>query len=165
MEHRIEVYNNLGNNSRALCLTENLRRLFRTQGLVSVNRPVNVILGFMDPQTVIDVHARLAGLFVSGVGGPRVEGRHMMIDTGAWNNFDIMLHPRLRVDEVAETLAHESVHICQFVTGRLRLIALPGAKLQVWEDGLVPNDTKYENLPWEREAHAMQVALGNTVNM
>lgn len=167
MEHRIEVVNKLGTSTRAACLTENLRRLFRTQGLTSVDRPVTVTLGVMGPDIEIGMSAKVSGLFISGVGGPRVDPRrrYHVIDTSTWCDFDIMINPRLPTTDVAETLAHESVHICQFVTGRYRILLVPGGTFRTWEGELVPADTTYHNMPWEREAHAMQVALGNTVNL
>lgn len=66
-----------------------------------------------------------------------------------------------RNDSIYETLAHEMVHIKQYVTGQLSDLENGGT---LWEGVTFPSDDSedgYWNAPWEIEAFGKQVGMAN----
>ena len=60
-------------------------------------------------------------------------------------------------ETMLETLAHEMVHLKQFVKGQLKERYMNGKRLTFWCNK--PMRRPYWNQPWEKEAFCMQVFL------
>ena len=81
----------------------------------------------------------------------------MMEDTN--REFTIDVHNKLTLKDFVTTICHEMVHVKQYArkemddgqnTGRAR-----------WKTKTIPMDTKYYDLPWEKEAYRMQDKLAD----
>ena len=73
--------------------------------------------------------------------------------------FTIDVHNKLTLRDFVTTICHEMVHVKQYArkemddgqnTGRAR-----------WKTKTIPMDTKYYDLPWEKEAYRMQDKLAD----
>lgn len=64
-------------------------------------------------------------------------------------------HHKLLGKSVYEILAHEMVHVRQYITGQL-VDLKPGV---LWEGKYYPQDFPYEESPWEIEAKELQASL------
>jgi hypothetical protein len=84
------------------------------------------------------------------------------------NTFDVFLGSHLwqwdedkKIREIVTTLAHELVHVAQFVKG---LLKNKSSEITVYEKKtFILSETDYEDLPWEKEAFALQTLLANIV--
>ncbi len=70
--------------------------------------------------------------------------------------FAINLHPANTEHHPIQALAHEMVHVRQYVTGQLRQVD----GTMYWNDMVIDMDTvSYFDLPWEIEAHQLEEGL------
>lgn len=73
---------------------------------------------------------------------------------GAAREFLIELHPYISGVEILKTLAHEFVHIKQYVEGNLN------ESQTEWQSETIDSDSMdYYSLPWEVEAFGLEVGL------
>jgi len=86
-------------------------------------------------------------------------GYCMMTDDN--RSFEIEVDKKISIKELVTTICHELVHVKQYarkemddgiVSGRAR-----------WKNKVISFETNYYDLPWEKEAYAMQDALANAV--
>lgn len=69
-------------------------------------------------------------------------------------DFLIEIHPWIGAKEILKTLAHEMVHIKQFVNGETN------SRLSKWKGVPINPDTiDYYSHPWEMEAYSIEVGL------
>lgn len=73
-------------------------------------------------------------------------------NSGKPRNFLVELNPNIGAAEILKTLAHEMVHIKQFVYGETN------ESLTRWK-GKPVGEMDYYSQPWEIEAHGMEVSL------
>lgn len=92
-----------------------------------------------------------------------IERTHLKGCTGICTQFTeteyvIRLDPRryFREDPIYEILAHEMVHLKQYIKGEL--IDLTNWATQ-WKGDIYKDNIPYEQLPWEIEAFSMQKSL------
>lgn len=81
------------------------------------------------------------------------------VDSGCGDYF-VFLNPKFTVSDLCQTLAHEMVHIKQYVKGQLKLKAkgvIWCGKMYRWEDS-----PSYVNRPWEIEAMKKETILHYT---
>lgn len=76
-------------------------------------------------------------------------------------DFIISLNCRQNMCDVLVSLAHEMVHVSQFTSNKLKHRIKPYYKF-IW-DGveIFPDEYKYEELPWEKEAYSLELPLYN----
>lgn len=67
-------------------------------------------------------------------------------------DFIISINSRRSKRNVLETIAHEMIHVFQFVNGDLKHRFIPKMKIYWKEEEININDFEYENLPYEIEA-------------
>lgn len=68
--------------------------------------------------------------------------------------FSIEVHPGIGAHTILETIAHEMVHIKQFITGETN------DSLSVWKGKRIDSDTiDYWSHPWEIDAHGREAGL------
>jgi hypothetical protein len=68
-------------------------------------------------------------------------------------HFEIEINPCIGSHDILETLAHEMVHVKQFVYSETN------ESLTRWKGSIVPEDIDYYNEPWEIEAYGMSIGL------
>jgi hypothetical protein len=66
--------------------------------------------------------------------------------------FEIELHPGIGASDILKTLAHEMVHVKQYIKGDVNM------KLTRWK-GMRVDDVDYWTQPWEIEAHGYESGL------
>ena len=66
--------------------------------------------------------------------------------------FEIELHPDIGAYDILKTLAHEMVHVKQYIAGDVNIA------LTRWR-GTRVDDVDYWDQPWEIEAHGIEVGL------
>jgi hypothetical protein len=74
-------------------------------------------------------------------------------NSGKPREFEIELNYNVSGPDILKTLAHELVHIKQFVYGETN------EALTRWKGNKVSNDTDYWFEPWEIEARGLEIAL------
>jgi len=74
-------------------------------------------------------------------------------DSGKPREFLIEIHSEIGAADILKTLAHEMVHIKQFVYGETN------ESLTRWKGMKIASDVDYYLQPWEIEAHGMEVSL------
>jgi hypothetical protein len=67
--------------------------------------------------------------------------------------FSIELNPDIGAADILKTLAHEMVHIKQFVYGDTN------ESLSKWKGIKIQDSMEYYSLPWEIEAHGREIGL------
>ena len=73
--------------------------------------------------------------------------------------FSIEISKKLKGDEFIKTIAHELVHVKQYVTGQLKERYKPSSHL-LWRNEIVePTEKNYFDAPWEVEAREMEEKL------
>ncbi len=74
--------------------------------------------------------------------------------------FEIELDASMKfgLEEILKWLAHEMVHLKQFVKGEL--CDYENKKVQ-WKSKLLSDDMCYEDMPWEKEAYRLETKLYN----
>ena len=85
-----------------------------------------------------------------------VYGRACITDyneSGKPRYFEIEIHPGIGSHDILETLAHEMVHVKQFVYSETN------ENLTRWRGTYVSEDVDYYDQPWEIEAYAMSAGL------
>ena len=71
--------------------------------------------------------------------------------------FHIYIDKRLSLKEQLRTLAHELVHVKQYVKNEMYDYVRSDFERVRWKNDVVDvNDVKYRDHPWEREAYALQ---------
>lgn len=77
------------------------------------------------------------------------------------NMYDIVISSNMGRKESLRVLAHETVHVWQYITGKMRdLYGQSNRGKVLWKNKMLENsDSAYYNLPWEKEAFAMQEKL------
>ena len=85
-----------------------------------------------------------------------VEAKGVTIDLPQINAFFVVIKSGMSADEFTCTLAHEMVHVKQFVSGILKL--LPNGKFS-WNGKTFKANTPYLDRPWEAQAFAKQNML------
>ena len=80
----------------------------------------------------------------------------LVTETALDRQFLLTLRERLSVS-LAIALCHESVHISQYVSGRLKLDSSTG--VCTWMGRTYPTDYDYRHRPWEAEAFRLQGKL------
>lgn len=89
-------------------------------------------------------------------GGGDVTYDALVTETALERQYLLTLRERLTVGLTA-VLCHESVHISQYVSGRLRLDSKTG--VCTWMGRTYPADYEYRRRPWESEAFRLQSKL------
>ena len=74
--------------------------------------------------------------------------------------FTITLNKKLNKEELLLVLAHEMVHVKQWVRGELKDT---NCGKQLWKNKDYTN-TNYDNQPWEIEAHELEYEWVNVIN-
>jgi len=147
-----------------------VRDLLRAQGVTSADRPVEIHIGLIHPMTMLEMVMTRGG-FPLGICGPMPVRGETNIDTSICMSFSLQLAESLKPEQVGITLAHESVHLCQMLTGKLRtrVSRLPSGHVHFlqndWMGQAVPEGTPYMELPWEQEAHALQDTLTKEIGL
>jgi hypothetical protein len=75
---------------------------------------------------------------------------------GKPRGFEVVLKSTLSEHDMLTTLAHEMTHVHQFATGKL------SDTHEKWLSTKIPEDTNYNDLPWEVEAVCMETVLYQT---
>lgn len=78
-------------------------------------------------------------------------GYCMMLDNN--REYQLEISRDLNIKELVMTICHEMVHVKQYVRNEMK------EGQMVWKKKPVASDTKYYDLPWEKEAYAMQASL------
>ncbi len=74
-------------------------------------------------------------------------------------SFELELNVKQSDEDLIVTVMHEMVHVWQYATGRVRERFRPMHR-QIWKNSSRwYGDTKYSELPWEREAYKLQEEL------
>ena len=89
-------------------------------------------------------------------GGGDVTYDALVTETGLERQYLLMLRERLSAS-LLSVLCHESVHISQYVSGRLKLDSKTG--VCTWMGRIYPADYDYRRRPWEAEAFRLQDKL------
>jgi hypothetical protein len=67
--------------------------------------------------------------------------------------FLIEIHPGITARQILQTLAHEMVHIKQYINKEI------DDQLNSWKGIDIPEETDYYSAPWEVEAHGVEIGL------
>lgn len=78
-------------------------------------------------------------------------GYCMMLDNN--REYQLEISKDLNIKELVMTICHEMVHVKQYVRNEMK------EGQMVWKKKPIASDTKYYDLPWEKEAYAMQASL------
>lgn len=78
-------------------------------------------------------------------------GYCMQLDNN--RQYQIEISKDLNIKDLVMTVCHEMVHVKQYVRNEMR------EGQMVWKKKEIAKDTKYYDLPWEKEAYAMQAKL------
>lgn len=78
-------------------------------------------------------------------------GYCMMLDNN--REYQLEISKDLNVKELVMTICHEMVHVKQYVRNEMK------EGQMVWKKKPIASDTKYYDLPWEKEAYTMQASL------
>ena len=73
-------------------------------------------------------------------------------------SFTIRIDPNIRMKEFVATLCHEMVHVRQYARKELYEYARNPKKTR-WRKTQYYTEMKYENRPWEKEAHRLEGKL------
>jgi hypothetical protein len=86
-------------------------------------------------------------------------GYCMMTDNN--RTFEIEIDKKQSIKDLVTTICHEMVHVKQYAKNQMDDGIRSGAAR--WKNRTVSFDTEYYDLPWEKEAYAMQENLANSV--
>ena len=75
------------------------------------------------------------------------------LQTDTIRDYEIEIDKSLSIKDIVLTLAHEMVHVKQYVNKEM---ALEGWR---WKNAMVKMDTPYIELPWEKEAYKLQAKV------
>lgn len=78
-------------------------------------------------------------------------GYCMMLDNN--REYQLEISKDLNIKELVMTICHEMVHVKQYVRNEMK------EGQMVWKKKPIASDTKYYDLPWEKEAYTMQASL------
>lgn len=83
-------------------------------------------------------------------------------DTSQMELFKLGVWYGLEAGALFQVMAHEMVHVSQYVSGILRTTKYHGEVTNYWEGEVVTaEDHVYETFPWEIDAYSREVALIN----
>jgi hypothetical protein len=95
--------------------------------------------------------------------GDRIEGAIFfeddVYDTATLERFSLGINPKCDIASLFTIIAHEMVHIWQYLRGALRTVSDEDNLINYWEGYKVPNETPYDDLMWEKEAYELQDSL------
>lgn len=72
-------------------------------------------------------------------------------------DFEIVLNPTMSKKRMLMTLAHEMIHVKQYITGQLKHLERRGVTR--WEGQIFKEDTRYFDQPWEIDAFGREPGL------
>jgi len=75
--------------------------------------------------------------------------------------FEIELDKKIGIKEMITALCHEMVHVKQYAKKEMDDGTVNGTAR--WKNKTIPFDTKYYDLPWEKEAYGMEDKLANII--
>lgn len=78
-------------------------------------------------------------------------GYCMMLDNN--REYQLEISKDLNIKDLVMTICHEMVHVKQYVRNEMK------EGQMVWKKKPIASDTKYYDLPWEKEAYSMQASL------
>ena len=78
-----------------------------------------------------------------------------LLDSRLAKQFTIVFDPTLTPGQVFQTLAHEMVHVAQYVSGDLYVVWNGESMDEFWKGVHVPSSDDYMSLPWEEEAYRL----------
>ena len=73
-------------------------------------------------------------------------------------DFEIEINQKLSFEHMMITLAHEMIHLKQYVTRELKTKVVKGKCIDTWK-GVKYRNIKYDEQPWEHEAMDMEEEL------
>lgn len=73
-------------------------------------------------------------------------------------DFEIEINKKLSFDHMMITLAHEMIHLKQYVTKELKTKVVKGNCIDTWK-GVKFKNTDYKDQPWEQEATMLEEEL------
>ena len=95
-----------------------------------------------------------------GEGGDSIMGAVFFnedVDTDQVDTFTLGIHPEANPGEIFLILAHEMVHVMQYVDKTLRTVKKGDDVTNWWEGELVDDpEMDYYDLPWEKQAYELQ---------
>ena len=86
-------------------------------------------------------------------------GYCMMTDNN--RTFEIEIDKKQSIKDLVTTICHEMVHVKQYAKNQMDDGIRSGVAR--WKNRTVSFDTEYYDLPWEKEAYAMQENLADSV--
>lgn len=87
-------------------------------------------------------------------------GYCMMMDSN--REFEIEIQKGMGVKDIVTTVVHEMVHVKQYARRQMTDVLTTSGRAK-WKGATVHPDTKYYELPWEKEAYRMQDELANDI--
>jgi hypothetical protein len=94
-----------------------------------------------------------------GEGGDSIMGAVFFnedVDTDQVDTFTLGIHPEASPGEIFLILAHEMVHVMQYVDKTLRTVKKGDDVTNWWEGVQVPAWVDYHDFPWEVQAYELQ---------
>ena len=76
--------------------------------------------------------------------------------------FTIEVHKKLGIKELVTTICHEMIHVKQYARKEMTDDLVENGQA-VWRGRKVNPNTKYYDLPWEKEAYRLQDKFANLV--
>ena len=77
------------------------------------------------------------------------------------NRFEIEIDKKLSIKDMITALCHEMVHVKQYARNEMNDGIVKGRAR--WKSKMIPEDTNYWDLPWEKEAYRMEKKLADDV--
>lgn len=103
----------------------------------------------MPQMRTLDITIKLTKCYDKGVYGYCMEGENN-------REFEIEIDKNLRIYDFVTTLCHELTHLKQYARGEMKQY---DRGLTRWKGVVYPEDTPYDDKPWEIEAHDIQNKL------
>ena len=75
--------------------------------------------------------------------------------------FVIEINKDIGITELVTTICHEMVHVKQYARNEMNDGIVKGHAR--WKSKMIPEDTNYWDLPWEKEAYRMEKKLADDV--
>lgn len=124
----------------------------KTQRKIAENVIYHMLKKLMPRVRNIDIECRLCKMNDDAV------GYAMMTDNRRTYQIDICKD--LSIKDFVMTVCHEMVHVKQYF--RREMDDWNGVTDARWKRSTVPAETKYYDLPWEKEAYQMQAKLAKS---
>ena len=112
------------------------------------------VVGFMIKELLPRVRTLEITVNIKKIKGDAV-GYCMMEDTN--REFEIECSKELTLKDFVTTLCHEMIHVKQYYRKEMTDTSMR------WKKKVVPETTKYFDLPWEKEAYRLQDKLAQKV--